>query len=329
MKKEKGGNKHVTKPARIKDKIPVADETVLRPFIKWAGGKSGLLDDIRRRYPCGLGDSIRKYAEPFVGSGAVLFDILKRYELDEVYIGDVNSELINTYISIRDELREVEKYLSSYQDIYRALDTDGRKKFYYERRTDYNMLKRKDTREALAECAAMFIFLNKTCFNGLYRVNSNGDFNVPAGRYKNPTIYDGKLLYAISEAIQDVKIVREDYRASADFIDDKTFVYFDPPYRPITETAYFTSYTASGFDDCDQRRLADFVKQLGEKGARILVSNSDPKNSDANDDFFERLYNGFTIDRVSALRMINRDASKRGKISELLVYNYDVRRCSD
>lgn len=293
----------------------------MKPFLKWAGGKGQLLPEIEKYYPFGDG-TITKYAEPFAGGGAVLFDILSRYDLKEVYIGDINAELINTYRMIRDNIDELVSMLAGTQSAFVSMDTEHRKAYYLAKRARFNDLKVQENGGENIEKAALMIFLNKTCFNGLYRVNQKGLFNVPMGVYKNPLICDEENLRAVSEKLQNVTIMCGDYRASAAFIDANTFVYFDPPYRPITDTASFTAYTENLFPDEEQIALAGFVDAMHEKGARILMSNSDPKNADAEDDFFDTLYAGYKIQRVEAARMINCKSEARGKIKELLISNF-------
>lgn len=292
----------------------------MRPFLKWAGGKGQLLKEIKAYYP--FNESTTKYAEPFVGGGAVLFDILSRYDLSEVYISDINAELINTYCAIRDNIDSLINLLSLYQTEYVPLDTESRKTYYIDKRERFNDLKVNGNELENIEKAALMIFLNKTCFNGLYRVNRKGLFNVPMGTYKNPLICDESNLRAVSEKLQKVEIVCGDYRQSEDFIDEHTFVYFDPPYRPLTETASFTAYTEALFDDQSQIELARFVEQMHKKGAKVVVSNSDPKNFQADDDFFDSIYASHKIKRVEATRMINCNSEARGKIKELLISNY-------
>jgi DNA adenine methylase len=292
----------------------------VRPFLKWAGGKGQLLKKIEDYYP--FSDEITKYAEPFVGGGAVLFDILSKYNLREIYISDINTELINTYCVIRDNVNELISLLSLYQSEYLPLDTSARKIYYVEKREQFNKLKVKCDKSENIEKAALMIFLNKTCFNGLYRVNRKGLFNVPMGAYKNPLICDEINLRAVSEKLQNVIIVCGDYRQSADFIDEYTFVYFDPPYRPLTETASFTAYTEVLFDDHAQIELAEFVEQIHQRGAKVLVSNSDPQNSKVEDDFFDSIYASYEIRRIDATRMINCNSAARGTIKELLISNY-------
>jgi len=297
---------------------PPADMPV-KPFLKWAGGKSQILNDIRRKYPMGLGTTITKYAEPFVGGGAVLFDVLSRFEMKEVYISDINRELIQTYTAIRDNAVELIVCLKDIESKYLSASDDIRKEIYYSMRDRFNVLKSVSSESI--EIAALFIFLNRTCFNGLYRVNSHGAFNVPQGSYKNPTICDERNLLAVSEKLQGVTIVCVDYKESREFIDETTFVYFDPPYRPLSVTASFTSYAENGFGDKEQAELAKFINEMNGYGASIVASNSDPKNTDENDDFFDRLYAQHEIIRIYASRAINSVGSSRGKVSELLIAN--------
>lgn len=297
------------------------DEKKVKPFLKWAGGKGQLLPEIEKYYPFEDG-RITKYAEPFVGGGAVLFDILSKYDLEEVYISDINAELINTYRMIRDDIDELIDMLSAMQNEFVPMDTDSRKSYYLVKRERFNALKVDGSEEINIEKAALMIFLNKTCFNGLFRVNKKGLFNVPIGSYKNPMICDETNLRAVSEKLQNVIIVCGDYKKSADFIDENTFVYFDPPYRPITDTASFTAYTENLFHDEEQIELAEFVDEMHRRSARIVISNSDPKNSNTEDDFFDSIYSAHKIRRVEAARMINCNSDARGKIKELLISNF-------
>lgn len=242
----------------------------VKPFLKWAGGKGQLIKEIEQYYPFG-NSKITKYAEPFVGGGAVLFDILSRYDLKEVYISDINAELINTYRMIRDDIDALIEMLYAMQSDFIPLDTDNRKAYYMQKRERFNDLKINGDENINIEKAALMIFLNKTCFNGLYRVNKKGLFNVPMGSYKNPLICDENNLREVSEKLQKVKIVCGDYKKSADFIDENTFVYFDPPYRPITDTASFTAYTETLFNDDAQIELARFVDDMDKKGAKVIM----------------------------------------------------------
>ena len=312
--------KRAKKPVDARTKTAKAKSGEAKPFLKWAGGKGQLLTEIGKYYPFAEKKHIKKYAEPFVGGGAVLFDVLNKHTVDEVYISDINAELINTYITIRDNSDELISRLKTMESDYLAKDADARKKAYLEARARFNALKRDGIRDA--EAASLMIFLNRTCFNGLYRVNKAGDYNVPMGAYKNPQICNEDNLLNVSKKLQNANIVCGDYKDSASFIDDKTFVYFDPPYRPLTKTANFTSYTEHLFDDSKQLELANFVQDLDNKGALIVISNSDPKNADENDNFFDDAYSKQNIRRVAANRMINRNSDARGKINELLIANF-------
>lgn len=300
-------------------RFELREDMSVKPFLKWAGGKSQILEIIRSKYPDELGDTITKYAEPFVGGGAVLFDVISRYKISNVYISDINRELIQTYIAIRDNFKELVVYLKSLETMYLSANDDVRKEFYYKSRERFNVLKSINSESV--EIAALFIFLNRTCFNGLYRVNSHGAFNVPQGSYKNPTICDERNLFTVSEKLYGVKIVCADYTESRNFIDENTFVYFDPPYRPLTATASFTSYAENVFGDKEQTELANFFDKMSKRGAYILASNSDPKNADEKDVFFDRLYARHKITRINASRAINSVGSSRGKIHELLICN--------
>ena len=297
------------------------DRIECKSFIKWVGGKGQLLPEINKLYPIELGKNINKYAEIFLGGGAVLFDILSKYKLDEVYISDKNLELINTYKSIRDNVDILIKSLKEMEEQYIPLNNEDRKIYYYEKREEYNSLKINSEMNNI-EKAILFIFLNKTCFNGLYRVNKKGKFNVPMGAYKKPKICDEENLKNVSLTLRNVKIVYADYRESEKFIDDKTFVYIDPPYRPLNITSSFTSYTENDFNDKEQIELAEYINVLNKKGAKIVISNSDPKNNDIDDNFFDKLYKNYNINRVKATRMLNSNASLRGAINELLITNY-------
>ena len=299
----------------------VLKKIVVRPFVKWAGGKSQLLTEIRNYYPVELGRSISKYAEPFVGGGAVLFDILSRFDLEEVYISDTNAELIHTYRVLRDSPEALISLLLQFQSEYLPGDNDYRKRYFYEMRKRFNLLK---TRESLSlEVAALFIFLNRTCFNGLYRVNSKGDFNVPMGAYKNPLICNKENLQRVSESLNNnnVQIVHADYHNSAAFLDTKTFVYFDPPYRPLNGSSSFTQYTENSFNDDDQKKLAKYIIEHSKKNVKFLLSNSDPKNTNPDDNFFDDLYSDYNVNRIPAMRMINSNPNSRGVINEILVSN--------
>lgn len=295
---------------------------VIRPFVKWAGGKSGLISQLKDFYPFDLENGkIEKYVEPFVGGGAVLIDVLQKYEVKEAYAFDINEDLINCYNVIKNNIEQLIQELYKKEKEYKKLEMDERNIYFYDIRKEYNSYKLE--KEINIKRASEFIFLNKTCFNGLYRVNKSGKFNVPCGKYKNPTICDSKNLRNLSKLIQNVTFLYDDYKRSNRYVDNKTFVYFDPPYRPISVTSGFTSYTKEDFNDEAQKELARYYNELNTKNARLMLSNSNPKNTNPKDDFFEENYKGFNINEVYAKRMINSNSKKRGEISELLITNYN------
>ena len=296
---------------------------IAKPFLKWAGGKGQLINTFNEMFPKELKEGkIKTYIEPFVGGGAVLFHVLQNYDIEKAYINDINKELINCYRCIKADVNEVIKQLEVLEKEY--LSCDDRTKYFYNVRDRYNSIHL--TGHYDFEKCADFIFLNHTCFNGLYRVNKSGKFNVPHGKYKNPLICDKKNLLLCSKLLQKVEISFGSYKQVLSNADKNTFVYFDPPYRPLTLNNSFVSYDKSGFDDNDQIKLAKNFKDLDKKGCLLMLSNSDPKNTNENDNFFDDLYNGFAIERVYAKRMINCQASKRGDITEIVVMNYKRRK---
>ncbi|NCA92792.1 DNA adenine methylase [bacterium] len=291
----------------------------LKPFVKWVGGKSQLIKELEKMLPTDGEKVLIKYAEPMVGGGALFFNVLSRYKFDELYISDINADLINSYKIIKDNVNLLIAKLSEMQTTFLPMNDNGRKYYYYSIRDKFNSLHLNES--TAVDKAAYFIFLNKTCFNGLYRVNRKGQFNVPMGAYINPTICDEDNLLNIHDALQNVIIYCGDYTLSANFIDKDTFVYIDPPYRPISVTSAFTSYNSDIFDDNEQIRLAKFIDNIDKVGAKIVLSNSDPKNINPEDAFFDDLYKNYQINRVEATRMINSKSDGRGKIKELLICN--------
>lgn len=291
----------------------------LKPFVKWVGGKSQLIDELEKMLPTDGEKVLTKYCEPMVGGGALFFNILSKYDFEQLYISDINAELINAYQVIKSNVDSLIGKLQEMQMLFCTMDENGRKFYYYSIRDKFNSTQLCEN--SAIDKAANFIFLNKTCFNGLYRVNRKGQFNVPMGAYKNPMICDEENLRNINKVLQNVTIVCGDYSLSKQFIDKDTFVYLDPPYRPISETSAFTSYNSDTFDDNEQIRLARFIDEINASGAKIVLSNSDPKNVNPEDTFFDELYKAYQIKRVSATRMINSKADSRGKINELLICN--------
>ena len=296
---------------------------LIRPFVKWAGGKGGLISQLKNFYPFELeNETINKYIEPFVGGGAVLINILQKYDVKEAYAFDINLDLINAYNVIKENVEELIKELDIKEKEFIKLEDDERQEYFYDVRKEYNSYKIEEN-ELNIKRASEFIFLNRTCFNGLYRVNKDGKFNVPCGKYKNPTICDASNLRKLSYLIRNVNFKYGDYKQSEKYVDNNTFVYFDPPYRPLSTTSGFTSYTKEDFNDDNQRELARYFSLLDEKNAKLMLSNSNPKNTNKEDDFFEKIYKGFNINEISAKRMINANAKGRGEISELLITNYE------
>lgn len=292
------------------------------PVLKWAGGKSQLLPALNLRYPRALIDGkIDTYVEPFVGGGAVFFDIANQFTFKKAYLFDINSELVMLYNVIKKSVEELIAQLTLLSEEFLSLDGIEREVFFYAIRARYNGGSEGLSARHLLVRAAHTIFLNRTCFNGLYRVNSKGHFNVPYGRYSNPNIVIPDRLRAASYALSKASIIQADFAESAKYVEGNTFIYYDPPYRPLSMTSSFNSYAKENFNDHEQARLANMYKALHRRGVLQLLSNSDPTNY-AEDPFFDDLYEGYTIERVSAKRMINADASKRGSLREILVRNY-------
>ena len=296
---------------------------VIKPFVKWAGGKGSLISQLTNFYPFELENgTIKKYVEPFVGGGAVLIDILQKYDVEEAYAFDINKDLINCYNVIKQDVETLIEKLNEKEKEFLNIGLENRQEYFYKIRSEYNSYKIEDNLDV--KRASEFIFLNRTCFNGLYRVNKAGKFNVPAGNYKNPTICDSDNLRDLSTLIQNVEFIYGDYKKSMEYVTENTFVYFDPPYRPLNVTSAFTSYTKEDFNDENQKELAQFYRELNERNAKLMLSNSNPKNTNKEDHFFDNIYQGFNIDEIYASRMINANSKGRGKISEILVTNYNA-----
>ena len=296
--------------------------TEAKPFLKWAGGKGQLLGQLSEHLPLQISEEPFTYIEPFVGGGAMLFYMLQRFgNIRKAVINDVNEDLILTYRIIKDDVEALIAKLDRMEKDYLAMsDQEGRSQIFYEVRERYNQHMGNDI-----ERASQLIFLNKTCFNGLFRVNRRGQFNVPFGKYTNPTICNAKLLRADNQLLQSaqVEICQGDYTQMIEHIDGLTFVYLDPPYRPLDATSSFTAYAKGDFNDDDQRALAGFCHQLSEKGCYWMESNADCSAKNPEDNFFEELYADYRIERVYASRFINANPEKRGKLTELLIKNYE------
>jgi len=303
----------------------ITTETIIKPFLKWAGGKRQLLHHFTGMYPPALkAGSINNYYEPFLGSGAVFFDIAQRYPVKNFFLSDINAELVLTYQVIQAQVSKLIEVLYQHEKNYLALDKEKRLQYFYAQRELFNLQRfdtglSKNAGKGVAR-AAQLIFLNRTCYNGLFRVNSKGEFNTPAGDYIKPSICDVKNLTAAAKLLDKANIKQAGFAQTLKNIPPSSFVYLDPPYRPVSKTASFTSYSKSLFQDEQQAELADRYRQLDKSHVLLMLSNSDSA-----DKFFDKLFKGFTITRVPAKRLINKDASKRGHVNEIVVTNYLVK----
>lgn len=301
--------------------VSTTPRTKAKPFLKWAGGKTQLLPAIDSFLPKAFkAENDVTYIEPFVGGGAMLFYMLQTYpNIRRAVINDINPHLIKTYTVIRNEPHRLIEALRELQATFQTLsDYAKQKELYLGIRARFNQDGLTDVEEA-----AYMIFLNRTCFNGLYRENSKGGFNVPFGRYANPKICDDNLIMADSELLQKVEMLNGDFSKTAAHARGYTLFYLDPPYRPLDATSSFNSYVKEAFDDNEQIRLRNFYADLSGRGIHAMLSNSDCRGRNAEDDFFDRLYEDFFIERVYAKRCINSNGAKRGTLTELLIRNYE------
>ena len=282
-----------------------------------------LLPQLSEKFPSRLRyGSVKRYIEPFVGGGAVFFEICNSFRFQDAFLFDINPELVILYNVIKKDVGLLIKELSFLQKAYAS--AKDKSALYYSLRDEYNTFdKHVDANiysSDFVRRAALTVFLNRTCFNGLFRVNSKGLFNVPMGRYKNPCILDADNLTAVSHALTKATVVQTDFSTALQYADKDTFIYYDPPYRPLKETS-FTKYAADGFDDNEQRRLKDVFDKATGLGALQMLSNSDPTNA-GEDAFFDDLYKGYNIHRIWAKRLINSKAEGRAAVRELLITNY-------
>ncbi len=292
-----------------------------KPFLKWAGGKTQLLNEIEAKFPYKKNDEF-SFIEPFVGSGAVLFWVLNNFpNLKSAVINDINKDLINSYKTIKENVTDLVLILKTFEKEYHSLSekTEEKKEYYYKKRELFNARKPEQTKQT-----ALFIFLNRTCFNGLYRVNRKNGFNVPVGSYKNPMICNETNLLAVSKLLQKVEILSGDFEKTINYASKDSLFYFDPPYKPLSETSSFTAYTKDEFDDNEQIRLKEFCDKLDFINCKWILSNSDVKGKNPNDNFFDDLFEKYQINRVLAKRSINANPNKRGQLTELLILNQGV-----
>jgi len=297
----------------------VGSSTGAKPFLKWAGGKGQLWPTIQAALPPRLAKEPFTYVEPFIGGGAVLFKVLPHFpNIRQAVINDLNPDLYQAYRTVQQRPEELIQILQGIQETYDRFGREADRRQYFETlREEFNGRQLEALRNT-----ALLIFLNRTCFNGLYRVNSKGKFNVPFGKYDRPRLCDPQTIRADSEALQRVTILNGDFSETLNHVNGQAFFYFDPPYKPLSATANFNSYASETFGDAAQERLARFCRELDRDGHLWLLSNSDVKNTNAEDYFFDELYQGFPIQRVKAKRAINSKGGKRGEISELLISNY-------
>lgn len=291
-----------------------------KPFIKWVGGKSQLIEQLDAQLPADFDNWENvTYIEPFVGGGAMLFYLLQRYpNIKHAVINDINSDLTTCYQTVRDMPEQLILSLCDIESAYLGLQNeDARKEFFLTARERYNQ-KNLDP----IENTTLFFFLNRTCFNGLYRVNKKGLFNVPFGKYVNPTICNSEIIRKDSELLQRVEILNGDFEATFEYAKGNTLFYFDPPYRPLSDTSSFKDYSKESFNDDAQERLKEFCDKIHKAGFKFMLSNSDCKGMNEKDNFFDTLYGAYKIERVWASRSINSVPSKRGKLTEILVHNY-------
>jgi len=290
-----------------------------KPFLKWAGGKTQLIEQIKNNLPKDLMNKPFTYIEPFVGSGAVLFWVIENFSnIKRAVINDINTDLTNSYLTIKNDVGTLIQILEKWETEYHKLaeNPERKKEYYYKKRELFNSRKSEQTKQT-----ALFIFLNRTCFNGLYRVNRKNEFNVPIGSYKKPQICNKPNLKSVSKALQNVEILNGDYSETLKYADENTFFYFDPPYKPLSNTSSFNSYSKDIFGDAEQIRLKEFCALLDKKGHQWILSNSDVKGKNPQDNFFDDLYATFNILRVNARRSINANPQKRGLLTELLITN--------
>lgn len=294
--------------------------TKAKPFIKWVGGKGQLITQLEALLPIDLRQKEDiTYIEPFVGGGAMLFHMLQTYKnIKRAIINDINPDLITCYNTVRNNPDELIRSLASIQEDYYAMTTEEAKKAYYLRMRDRFNTKPSDH----IENTTLFFFLNRTCFNGLYRVNKAGKFNVPYGRYKRPLICDADTIHADSLLLRHVTILQGDFEQTFAHIHANTFFYFDPPYRPLSDTSNFNDYSKEAFDDAAQIRLKLFCDRIHLAGVPFMLSNSDCFGNNGADCFFDDLYEKYDITRVWASRNVNVKGTHRGKLTEILVRNY-------
>tara|TARA_B100001248_G_scaffold34578_1_gene22146 strand:+ start:156 stop:1016 length:861 start_codon:yes stop_codon:yes gene_type:complete len=283
----------------------------VKPFLKWVGGKTKLLSEIEKSLPKNLIKKSFNYVEPFLGGGAVFFHLIQKFDIEKAYLNDLNNKLIDVYKDVRDKNTElIQKLKKLESDYYGSSD---KKTFFLDKRNEFNTIKKS------TEKSALFVFLNKTGFNGMYRENSKGEFNIPFGKMKAPMICNKKLLTQINKILNDNEIVFSSKSFEKVIVDEaNTFYYLDPPYRPVSKTSSFTNYTKRSFSEKTQQLLKEYCDTINSKEAFFMQSNSY-----SNDGFFQKLYKDRKINNLNVTRTISADGSKRNKVKEIIIRNYE------
>lgn len=310
----------ISKFARHFNPTSKMNKQAAKPFLKWAGGKGQLLTTLEPLLPPRIAEMENlTYIEPFIGGGAMLFFMLQKFgNIRKAVINDLNPNLCRAYATVKETPERLIRRLAEIQKEYYSIAAEeDRKEFYLSARKRFNEGGLSDV-----DNTSYLIFLNRTCFNGLYRVNSKGLFNVPFGRYKSPKICDEDTILADSELLQNVEITCGDFELTGKYASGNAFVYLDPPYRPLDATSSFNSYAKEEFGDNEQIRLKKFFDRLTAVGCPAMLSNSDGKGRNPDDTFFDDLYDSYSIMRVYASRSVNANPDKRGKLTELLIRNY-------
>ena len=282
----------------------------IKPFLKWVGGKTKLLSDIEKNLPKEIKKRKFNYVEPFLGGGAVFFHLVQKFNIEKAYLNDLNNKLIDTYKHVRDRNPELIQKLKKIEtDYYGSSD---KKMFFLEQREKFN------NSQKSVQKSALFIFLNKTGFNGMYRENSRGEYNIPFGQMKDPVICNRDLLEKTGKLLKDKEVIFSSKSFEKVVADDKeVFYYLDPPYRPISKTSSFTDYTKSSFNDKTQLDLKKYCDKIDKKGSFFMQSNSYSE-----DGFFQKLYHNRKINNLKVMRTISADGNKRNKVKEIIIRNY-------
>jgi len=283
----------------------------VKPFLKWVGGKTKLLSEIEKSLPKNLIKKSFNYVEPFLGGGAVFFHLIQKFDIEKAYLNDLNNKLIDVYKDVRDKNTELIQKLKKLESDYYG--SSNKKTFFLDKRNEFNTIKKSTQKSAL------FVFLNKTGFNGMYRENSKGEYNIPFGQMKKPQICNKELLIKIGNILNENEVLFSSKSFEKVIVDKKnTFYYMDPPYRPISKTSSFTNYTKSSFSDRTQHKLKEYCDKIDSKKCFFMQSNSY-----SDDGFFQKLYIDRKINKLKVMRTISADGNKRNKVKEIIIRNYE------